>query len=296
MRSPFTRRTRSGVRKAVAAVAVVGTLAGGITACSSSSSDLLSSLKSSGKVNVGFANERPYAYLGSGGALVGEAPAISGAILDKIGGIKLQPQLFDFGSLIQALNSKRVDMVTAGMFITPQRCKVVDFGNPEYIATEALLVPKGNPKNLTDFTSVKNNPNVRLAVMNGAVEQQDAQGYGIPDGQVQIVADQQSGLDAVKSGRADAFALTSISLRSLANSDSSVQVSPGFVPVINGKQQLGVGAAVFRKGDDKLRDAYNAELAKLIASGEWLKLVAPYGFTAAEMPKPGMTADQFCKG
>jgi polar amino acid transport system substrate-binding protein len=271
-----------------------------IAACSttdpggSSDGNTLDRVTEDKKINVGFANERPYAYQ-DGGDLKGEAPAVHEYIFDQIGGIELEPKLFEFGALIQALNADRVDVVTAGMFITPERCKEATFSNPEYVATTALLVKKGNPDGLSDYKSAADKK-AKLAVMTGAVEVEQAKGSGVPENQLQIVPDQQSGLDAVKSGRADGFALTSISLRALAKSDSSVEVAEAFIPVVDGKEQIGAGAAVFRKGDTELRDAFNAELKKLVESDKWLELVEPYGFTEAEKPDPSLTAEQLCKG
>jgi polar amino acid transport system substrate-binding protein len=293
-----TSRTAKVIRGAGALVLAMGLLA----ACSSTEpgtggakGDTLQKAKDDKKINVGFANERPYAYR-DGGKLLGEAPAIHGYVFKQIGGIELKPNLFEFGSLIQALNANRVDVVSAGMFITPERCKEAAFSNPEYVATTALLTKKGNPKGLSDYKSVIKNGD-KLAVMTGAVELDQAKGSGVPKKQTQIVPDQQSGLDAVKSGRADAFALTAISLRALAKKDSSVQVADAFVPVIDGKEQVGAGAAVFRKGDTKLRDAFNAELKKLLADdGKWLSLVKQYGFTEAEKPDPSLTAEKLCQG
>lgn len=40
------------------------------------------------------------------------------------------------------------------MFITPERCEQADFSNPEYVATTALLVQRGNPEGLSDYASV----------------------------------------------------------------------------------------------------------------------------------------------
>ena len=272
-----------------------------IAACSStdpgtgaSKGNTLDRVTEDKKVNVGFANERPYAYQ-DGGDLKGEAPAVHEYIFDQIGGIELEPKLFEFGALIQALNADRVDVVTAGMFITPERCKEATFSNPEYVATTALLVKKGNPDGLSDYKSASDKK-AKLAVMTGAVEVEQSKGAGVPEKQLQVVADQQSGLDAVKSGRADAFALTSISLRALAKSDTSVEVAEAFIPVVDGEEQIGAGAAVFRKGDTELRDAFNAELKKLLASDKWLELVEPYGFTEAEKPDPSLTAEQLCQG
>ena len=38
--------------------------------------------------------------------------------------------------------------------------------------------------------------------------------------------------------------------------------------------------AAFRRGDEALRDAFDVELAKLKESGEFAKIIEPYGFSA----------------
>jgi polar amino acid transport system substrate-binding protein len=257
-------------------------------------SSTLDKIKESKQVSVGFANERPYAYL-EGDKLVGEAPALNAYIFEQIGGIKLEPRLFEFGSLIQALNSDRVDVVTAGMYITPVRCKQALFSNPEYVAATSFLVKKGNPLGLSDFVSAAKNNQAKLAVINGSVAAGQAKALGVPADRTQIVADEQGAVDAVTSGRADAYAATGPGARAAAAQDPSLEALEGFVPEVDGKKQVGVAGTVFRKGDEALRDAWNAELKKLIESGKWLELMEPYGFTKAEMPDPSMTADTYCQ-
>ena len=39
--------------------------------------------------------------------------------------------------------------------------------------------------------------------------------------------------------------------------------------------------AAFKKGDEALRDAFDVELAKMKESGEFAKIIEPYGFSAA---------------
>ena len=260
---------------------------------SSASGDTLARVKKSKVITVGFANERPYAFRDSSGNLVGEAPSIHGEVFKQIGDIKLKPRLYEFDSLIPALNAGRVDVVTAGMFITPERCQQAAFSNPEYVAPEALLVKKGNPAGLSDYASVAKK-GATLAVMAGAVEGDQAKAYHVKN--MQTVADQTSGMDAVKSGRADAFALTSISVRWAAKNDSSVEVLTPFTPVVDGTKQIGAGAAVFRQKDDSLREAFDKALADLLANGHtWLNLVKPWGFTEAEKPSSSMTAEKLCQ-
>jgi polar amino acid transport system substrate-binding protein len=262
---------------------------------STSAASTLEKIKKQGYVTVGFANERPYGFR-KGGELVGEAPAISGKIFDAMGGIELRGKLFQFDALIPALSAGRVDVVTAGMFITPERCGQAAFGQPEYVVPSAFLVKKGNPKNLSDYQSVIDS-DAKLAVLSGAVEVEQATGAGVADSQLMKVSDQQAGLDAVKSGRADALNLTSISLRALAENASGVEVAEPFTPEVDGKKQYGAGAAVFRQDDQDLLKAYNDQLAKILADDQaWLSLVKPFGFTLNEKPPAGLTTQKLCNG
>ncbi len=294
-------RSRRGLVKhtAVAGVVVLtgaGLLGGCERTGDGGDGNTLDRVTEEGVVTVGFANEQPYGFR-EGGELVGEAPAIHSEVFDRIGGIEVDGKQFEFGALIPALNADEVDVVSAGMFITPERCEQAAFSNPEYVAKTALLVESGNPKNLSDYESVAANSDARLAVMSGAVEVDQAAAAGVPKDRTQIVADQQGGLDAVKSGRVDAFALTDISLNWLAKDDPSLEVTTSFVPVVDGEEQLGAGAAVFRQEDDELREAFNEELDALLQEeGAWLSLVEEYGFTEENKPEPGMTAEQFCEG
>ena len=52
--------------------------------------------------------------------------------------------------------------------------------------------------------------------------------------------------------------------------------------------------AAFKKGDEALRDAFNVELAKLKESGEFAKIIEPYGFSAAAAMSTSM--EKLCAG
>ncbi len=76
-----------------------------------------------------------------------------------------------------------------------------------------------------------------------------------------------------------------------AKNDPSIERVADFEqPVIDGKSVISYGAAVFRKGDDEFREAYNAELEKLKESGELLEIIRPFGFTEENLPGD-MTAE-----
>ncbi|TKB57266.1 basic amino acid ABC transporter substrate-binding protein [Ferrimonas aestuarii] len=59
-------------------------------------------------------------------------------------GKTLKVENMKFDSLIVALNAGKVDMVAAGMTITPERKASVDFSQPYYEATQVVITPVTN--------------------------------------------------------------------------------------------------------------------------------------------------------
>jgi polar amino acid transport system substrate-binding protein len=255
--------------------------------------DLLEDAKESGKITVGIANEAPYGYQTPEGELTGEAPEIAKYILGEMGIEDVEAVITEFGSLIPGLKAGRFDMVAAGMFVTPERCKQVAFSEPTYGIGQAFLVADGNPKELQTYEDIKDNPDTTLAVMAGAIERTYARDVGVPDDQVMVVPDTAAGTAAVQAGRADAFALTSLSIRRLAEGADGVEIAEPFGEVA-GQSVVGHGAFAFRPEDDAFRQEFNKHLADFIGSEKHLALVEPFGFTKDELPE--LTRNELCPG
>jgi polar amino acid transport system substrate-binding protein len=262
-----------------------------------SKEDTLSTIKKQGYVTIGFAGEQPYGFQ-QNGKLVGEAPTLHKKIFEAIGVKDVRGVLTDFDALIPGLTANRFDVISAGMAITPVRCKKVLFSEPEFVGATALMVPKGNPKKLTDLKSCAS-AKATVGVLTAAVEKGFATSAGVPAGSVKEFAQQQDGLDALTGRRIDAFALTDISLKWLAkiNSSAPVEVLPSFVPVVGGVKQTSAGGAVFRPADAKLRDAFNKQLATITSDqSTYLGLLGQYGFTATNVPPASLKTADLCKG
>lgn len=86
-------------------------------------------------------------------------------------GLKANIVTTGFDTIIDSLGAKRFDVVISAMTINPDRQQKVDFV-PYFSAGESLLVPKGNPKNIT---SIKDACGLKVGVQTGTVEQTDAQ-------------------------------------------------------------------------------------------------------------------------
>lgn len=283
--------------------------------------DTLARIKEEGVVRLGHANERPFAYevddAGGDGELIGAMPALHREIFNRIAGDKITVQGVPalFRDLLEGLNSGRFDVIAAGMFIGAGRCAQAAFSAPVYCARSALLVRSGNPAGLSDYASVAAGGGT-IAVLGGAAEQGYVTAAGVADERITVVRSPREGVEMVAEDEVDAFTLTSVSLRALVESlraeespadrppgagptpselAQMVEVLDSFEPVVDGKTQLGCGAAAFRKTDSSLVDAFNGELEALRREGRVLKLTEPYGFTDAEMPPPELTTEQLCR-
>ena len=273
-----------------------------LEACGGSTSGGESTLdraRKAGTIRVGFANEAPYGFADTSGKLSGEAPTVAAEIMKALGVAKLEGVLTEFGALIPGLLANRFDMIAAGMFITPPRCKQVLFSNPDYVATEALAVKSGNPEHITDYGSIAKNSRVTVGAESGAVEGGWLQDSGVPMSRIQLLPNGPTGMQSLASGRIQAFALTSISLQYLLKTGgySGLEVTEPFIPVVKGQKQTSAGGYGFRKSDAQLVNSFNAKLADLQKGGRLQQLVEPFGFTGQTITGAvGLTAQQACKG
>ncbi len=286
---------------AVAGTAVIGGPAL-LTACSevpqggSGEGGTLQRIKEAGTIKIGIAGEVPYGYT-EGGEVTGEAPEVAKAVFKALGVANVEPTQVEFGQLIPALNAGQFDMVAAGMAIIPDRCENAAFSTVDYVTPTAFMVPKGNPQGVKNFEDVMAK-GLKVAVLSATIEQNVAKATGIPEGNIQPYDGQPELFQALQDGRAYCGALTDISLRELLKTNPGVpfEVTEGFVPMLDGKEQIQAGGFVFRKGESDLVDAFNAELDKLHESGEWLEIVKPFGFTEDNLPPEDVTTEQLCAG
>ena len=260
---------------------------GGSENKSESGKTTLQKAQEKGSVTIGFANEKPYAYQTADGELTGEAVEVARAVLKNLGISEMEGMLTEFGSLIPGLQAKRFDMVTAGMFITPERAKDVRFANPEYSIGEAIAVNAGNPLDLHSYEDIAAHETATVAVPGGAIEYDYLIAVGMQKERIVTVPDMPSALAALEAGRVDVITATGPSLQNTldtADSPDFERVTDFEQPVIDGESVRGYGATAFRNEDTDFVEAFNAELKKLQDSGELLEIIQNFGFTEEELP------------
>ena len=159
----------------------------------------------------------------------------------------------------------------------PERCAAVAYSQPILCDAEALLVPKGNPKNFQFYADIAKDETARLGAPGGGTEEKLALDAGVPRDRLIVVPDPQSGLKMLQDGRIDAYSLPVLSLNELLakSGDAGLEI---FAPVKDAPVYC--DGAAFNKKDTALRDAFDVELAKMKETGDFAKIVEPYGFSA----------------
>jgi len=185
----------------------------------------LERVRAAKSIKVGFANEAPYAYLDiASGRLTGEGPEIARVVLGKMGISEVEGVLTEFGSLIPGLRAGRFDLIAAGMYILPERCKQIAFSNPTYSVGDGFAVAKGNPLDLHSYADLARQPAARLGIVAGTAQRQYARSAGIADAQLVRFPEAPSALEGLAAGRVDAFAGTRLTINFLLTLNKSGQL------------------------------------------------------------------------
>ncbi len=100
------------------------------------------------KLRLGFGTAVPWAYAGDNGEALGFVNMIALTVLEEMGITEHETKVFEWSGLIPGINANRSDMITGGMYILKSRCANINFSDPIGVFGDAMLVPKGNPKNI----------------------------------------------------------------------------------------------------------------------------------------------------
>ncbi|WP_373089988.1 ectoine/hydroxyectoine ABC transporter substrate-binding protein EhuB [Sneathiella sp.] len=255
------------------------------------SAGTLEKLQKQGYATVAVANEPPYSIIRGDGYVTGAAPDVARAVMAKLGVPELKASVVPYGSMIPALMARRVDMATSGLYIKPKRCESVIFSEPDLCGAEAFAVPKGNPHALLSYEDIAKNPDLTMTTCAGCAEEAYALERGVKPDQIKVFTDPQSGIKMLQQGRVDVFALSGLGTADLIKkfNDPTIEL----VMPVKGVP-MGCAGAAFNADDTEFRAAYDKALAELKTSGEFAKIVEPYGFSAEATLS--VTRDNFCPG
>jgi polar amino acid transport system substrate-binding protein len=244
-----------------------------LSAAFAASADTLDDLRKKGYATVAVANEPPYSDIKADGYVTGAAPDVARAVMAKLGVPEIDAKVIMYGAMIPALQARRVDMATSGLYIKPKRCESIIYSEPDLCGAEAFAVAVGNPLNIMTYEDIAANPDATMTTCAGCAEE----AYALERG--------------VQPGRVNVFALSGLGTQDLLRKTNDPNLE--LVMPVTGVP-MGCAGAAFNANDTAFRDAYDAALKELKDSGEFAKIIEPYGFSAAATL--AVKRDDFCPG
>lgn len=200
----------------------------------------------------------PFQYT-EGGEVVGFDVDLMDLVAEELG---VEQKIFDtpFEGIQsgQALNTGKCDVAAAGMTITDERARVIDFSDPYFDATQALLVKKGS-----GIASLEDLSGKSLAVQEGTTGALYAQDNAPDDVELRSFEDLALLQTAVKTGQVDAGINDNGVLFDYVQDNPDLEVSTEFD---TGEQY---GFAVKKDGNDSLLDTINEVLATAQEDGTY---------------------------
>ncbi len=181
-----------------------------------------------------------------------------GAIAAKMGK-KVEIMDMEFDGLLPALASHKVDLVIAGMSITPDREKNVDFAAPYYEASQVVLVAEGERAQYKSLSDLKGK---RIGVAVGFVGESIAS-EELPGENIKAFL---TGFELIKelaNGRLDAVIFDNAPAKSFIKSQGSIEIAEG---IAFDADSYGIALP---KGSDELKAAINKAFAELVADGSY---------------------------
>ena len=235
-------------------------------------------VKKAGALNIG--TEALYPPFESFGAdnktIVGLDPDIANA-LGQLLGVKVTMTHTAFDGLLTALDGGRFDMVMAAITDTKERQAKYDF--VDYFTTgQAIVVKKGNPASIKEVTDLCGKS---VSVLTASTQEKLLAGFNAKEcaaNKIKVTAlpNDKDALLQVQTGRADA----NFTQDAVGRYNAKTVGGGNRFEVANSEPMLPTPVgAVFQKEDTQLRDAVQAALKELIASGTYDQILAKHDLT-----------------
>lgn len=187
--------------------------------------------------------------------------------IGELKGFDVEVKDISFDSLIAALKTGNLDIIAAGMTITPEREKVVDFSIPYYSANQAVIVKEGSGKNLTALFG-KNDVGVQTGTTGDLWVTENLEDKGILTGRVVHYDTFVLVISDLINGNLDAVVLDT----PVAKRFSELKPVEIVAEIITGEQY---GIAV-KEGNSELLQMINEGIEELRASGKMDELIDKY--------------------
>ena len=204
----------------------------------------------------------PYEMTADDGSFEGIDIEVAAAIADKLG-LELQIDDMDFDAALLATQSGKSDMVMAGVTVTDERQKVMDFSDTYAEGIQSVIVPEDS-----DIASVDDLAGKTIGTQRGTT----GYIYCTDDfGEDSVVAydDGLTAVQALNNGQVDAVVIDNAPAKEFVAANTGLKI----LDTAYAQEDYAIGVA---KGNTALLDAINGALEELQADGTLQSIVDKY--------------------
>lgn len=225
------------------------------------------------KVRIGTYLAAPYAVKNSAGKLTGSEVDIAERLAKDMG-VAAEIRVYDWEQLLPALQRGEIDIIVAGLSITPQRALQVYFSNP-YASSGVSIAT--NTRLTSDFGSLDslNKPDVAIGVLSGSISEQVARDI-FAKASIKTFPDEAQIEEALVKGLLHAVVRSEPGPRFLALKHPKEVDVPISRPLLSTREAFAV-----RRGDHDFVNFLNAWIAAREADA-WLTSTRKYWFESLD--------------
>lgn len=215
----------------------------------------------------------PYEFYDDADQVVGIDADIAAAIAEKLG-LELEITDMDFDSLIAALSADQVDIVLAGMTVTPERAQQVEFSDTYATGIQVVIVPEDS-----DIQSIDDMEGKLIGVQQGTTGDiycsSDPEDGGFGEEAVQRFTNGPLAVEALKNGQVDCVVIDNEPAKNYVAANEGLKI-------LDTEFANEDYAAAIKKGNTELLDQVNAALAELKEDGTLDEIISKYISSDAE--------------
>ena len=256
------------IARKIMAMVICASFCFGLASCSKASTGSKLKTVASGKLTMATnATFPPYEYH-EGDKIVGIDAEIAKAIADKLG-LELVIEDVAFDSIIAGVQSGKYDIGCAGMTVTEDRLKSVNFSTSYATGIQSIIVKEDSPiKTIDDLI----NGNYKVGVQSGTtgdIYMADAENGGVGEDRIDRYNNGNDAVVALSSGKVDAVCIDNEPAKAYVAANKGLKILE--TPFTEEKYAIAVS-----KSNEDLLNAINKALDELTKDGTIAKIIEKY--------------------
>lgn len=238
--------------------------------------DAMDDILERGTLRVGIAEFVPWAMPGKHGGHMGHDVDLGNKIARDMG-VRAEFKVYEWKDVIPALEAGDVDLIAAGIVITPQRALRITFTEPVALSGAGMATNTHMTRDVENLQQL-NDPDIVIATVTDTFSEGVARSL-FDKAEIHSHGDKDDAEKEVLEGRAHAYISSLPAVQFLAMNNSDAIDLPLSDPLVGWAEALAV-----RKGEQELLNFLNAWLTAHKAD-RWLNVTREYWFESLDWMK-----------